>query len=159
MALLQTLARKSRSLVRMDDGRRRMMIEAVLWLTVARIATWFVPFRKIAPTMGTVMTPAQGAARMAGEPGSPDAAKVAKDIGWVVRRTADYVPFEAVCLQQALAGYWMLRRRGVVSCLHLGVVPQTALGKMKAHAWLDAAGVKVTGYPFDDDYTEIACFV
>jgi hypothetical protein len=28
-----------------------------------------------------------------------------------------------------------------------------------AHAWLDAAGVEVTGYPVANTFAEIACFV
>jgi hypothetical protein len=29
----------------------------------------------------------------------------------------------------------------------------------EAHAWLDAAGTKVTGYPVAPGFTEIACFL
>ena len=52
----------------------------------------------------------------------------------------------------------MLARRGVASVLCFGA----ARGEDKpfdAHAWLDAAGVEVTGYPVAHDFTEIACFV
>ena len=30
---------------------------------------------------------------------------------------------------------------------------------LDAHAWLDAAGVEVTGYPVAEGFAEIACFV
>jgi|HubBroStandDraft_4_1064222.scaffolds.fasta_scaffold462137_1 hypothetical protein len=30
---------------------------------------------------------------------------------------------------------------------------------LDAHAWLDAAGVKVTGYPKAENFAEIACVV
>jgi len=30
---------------------------------------------------------------------------------------------------------------------------------LDAHAWLDAAGVQVTGYPVQSKFAEIACFV
>ena len=30
---------------------------------------------------------------------------------------------------------------------------------LDAHAWLDAAGVEVTGYPVPGKFAEIACFV
>jgi hypothetical protein len=42
--------------------------------------------------------------------------------------------------------------------LHFGA----AKGKDKpidAHAWLDAAGIEVTGYPVARQFAEIACFV
>jgi hypothetical protein len=63
-----------------------------------------------------------------------------------------------VCLPQAMAARVMLKRRGVSSVMHFGA----ARGEDKpldAHAWLDAAGVEVTGYPVADQFAEIACFV
>ena len=69
-----------------------------------------------------------------------------------------YVPFKAVCLPQAMAARIMLGRRGVASVLHFGA----AKGKdrpIDAHAWLDAAGVEVTGYPVAAQFAEVACFV
>ena len=80
------------------------------------------------------------------------------EIGWAVTRAARYVPFRAVCLPQAMAARVMLRRRGVASVMHFGA----AKGEAKpfdAHAWLDAAGVEVTGYPLANGFAEIACFV
>lgn len=160
MPLLQLLARKSVSVVRMGGLRRRLMVEAFFWLAVARVALLVLPFRKVAAQLGDVLAPAEGAKRMAGIAPPPDAEAIAREIGWSVRRMADYVPFRAVCLQQALAGKAMLRRRGIVGALHLGVATGASPGAtMKAHAWLDAAGVKVTGWPFDDEYAEVACFV
>lgn len=57
-----------------------------------------------------------------------------------------------------LAARVMLKRRGVASVMHFGA----AKGETKpldAHAWLDAAGVEVTGYPVAKGFSEIACFV
>ena len=73
-------------------------------------------------------------------------------------RAARHVPFEAVCLPQAMAARIMLRRCGVASALHF----DAAKGRDKpidAYAWLDAAGVEVTGYPVAGQFAEIACFV
>ena len=160
MPLLQLLARKTSSVFRMGGKRRWLMAEAVVWLAVARVALLVLPFRKVAVHLGEVLPPREGAERMATATLPPGGDTLARDIGWAVRRMAGYVPFRSVCLQQALAGKAMLRRRGIASALHLGVATGASRGvAMKAHAWLDAAGVKVTGWPFDDDYTEVACFV
>lgn len=76
---------------------------------------------------------------------------------------ARHVPFNAVCLPQAMAARIMLKRRGVDSVLHFGArIGQNKIGPDKpidAHAWLDAAGVEVTGYPVANTFAEIACFV
>ena len=53
--------------------------------------------------------------------------------------------------------YWMSNLPFFASVLYFGA----ARGEDKpfdAHAWLDAAGVEVTGYPVAHDFTEIACF-
>jgi len=94
----------------------------------------------------------------AGDGCSAEDARLAEEIGWATVRAAEHVPFKAVCLPQAMAARIMLRRRGVASVLHFGA----AKGKDKpidAHAWLDAAGVEVTGYPVAAQFSEIACFV
>jgi len=55
-----------------------------------------------------------------------------------------------------MAARAMLDRRGVRSVIHFGTARGEAL-TLSAHAWLDAAGVEVTGYPLDQRYAEIAC--
>ena len=68
------------------------------------------------------------------------------------------MPFRAVCLPQAMAARIMLSRRGIASVLHFGA----AKGKeqpIDAHAWLDAAGVEVTGYPVATEIAESASFI
>ncbi len=104
------------------------------------------------------MAPTDSRAREAGAACDPRHAELARQIGWAIARAAAHVPFDAVCLPQAMAARVMLQRRGVASVLHLGA----AKGRDKpldAHAWLDAAGVEVTGFPVAHAFTEIACFV
>lgn len=52
----------------------------------------------------------------------------------------------------------MLERRGIGSVLHLGV-RDPIWGALKAHAWLDAGGLNVTGYPVDPALTKGGRFV
>jgi len=160
MSILRLLARKSASVVRMGGSRRRLVAEAALVLAGARFALLFIPFRKLATRLGEGLTPGDAGGRIAEIRNDAGAPVLAREIGWAVRRTARYAPFRAMCLEQALAATWMLRRRGVRGVLHLGVAlqPGTQPG-MKAHAWLDAAGIPVTGYPVTPDFTEVACFV
>ena len=66
-------------------------------------------------------------------------------------RAARYVPFKAVCLPQAMAARVMLKRRGVESVMHFGAAKGTEK-PLDAHAWLDAAGVEVTGYPVAEEF-------
>ena len=63
----------------------------------------------------------------------------------------------------AVRSAYRVERRGVDSVLHFGArIGQDKIGQDKpidAHAWLDAAGVEVTGYPVANTFAEIACFV
>jgi hypothetical protein len=166
-------ARRSlrRRLVRFAEvghRRRAVLIEAVAWLLVARLSLIFVSFPRLARRLGTLVAPADARALRAKSDNAQDQARVAEEIGWAVTRAARHVPFKAVCLPQAMAARIMLKRRGVDSVLHFGArIGQDKIGPDKigrdkpidAHAWLDAAGVEVTGYPVANTFAEIACFV
>ena len=158
MARLRSIRRLARRFGQIDNRRRALLAEAVAYLLVARLALIFVPFPRLARHLGTFVPPSDARAVQARSARPQNHARIAEEIGWAVTRSARYVPFEAVCLPQAMAARVMLKRRGVKSVLHFGA----AKGKEKpldAHAWLDAAGVEVTGYPVARDFAEIACFV
>ncbi len=115
-----------------------------------------MPFPRLARRLGAFVPPSDPRA-LAVRARTPQAA-LAQEVGWAVTRAARHVPFKAVCLPQAMAARVMLKRRGVASVMHFGA----ARGQEKAldaHAWLDAAGVEVTGYPVAKNFAEIACFV
>lgn len=59
-----------------------------------------------------------------------------RKVARIVRKVARHVPFRAVCLPQAMAAQWMLRRRGVPSRLVFGVRRGTADSGLQYHAWL-----------------------
>jgi hypothetical protein len=150
--------RRLHRFTQVGNRRRALLLEAVAWLLLARLALVFIPFPRLARRLGTFVPPADARVAQASAPRSDETARLAGEVGWAVTRAARHVPFKAVCLPQAMAARVMLRRRGVSSVLHFGA----AKGEKKpidAHAWLDAAGVEVTGYPLAKDFAEIACFV
>ena len=142
-----------------DNRRRALLAEAVACLLAARLALIFIPFPRLARHLGTFVPPADARASQAATEIAPDQAQLAVAIGWAVTRAARYVPFKAVCLPQAMAARVMLKRRGVHSVMHFGAAKGRQDKPLDAHAWLDAAGVQVTGYPVAENFAEIACFV
>lgn len=154
MALPRSIRHPLRRFAQVGNRRRVLAVEAVVCLAVARLALVIVPFPKLARRLGTAIPPQNAHANSEAD---PRAVGIAQDIGWAVTRAARYLPFSAVCLPQALAARMMLKRRGVGSVLHFGATTQAQ--RIKAHAWLDAAGVKVTGYPVAKEFVEIARFV
>jgi Transglutaminase-like superfamily len=158
MPRLRLIRHLLRRFGQIDRRRRVLLAEAVACLFVARLALIFVPFPRLARRLGTLVPPADPRAAQLRMAIGPGAARRAEEIGWAVTRAARYVPFKAVCLPQAMAARVMLKRHGIKSVMHFGA----AQGKDKpldAHAWLDAAGVEVTGYPINEGFAEIACFV
>ena len=157
MARLRSIPHRLRRFAQLGARRRAMLGEAVFWLAAARIALIAVPFPVLARRLGEFVPPTDPRVRGAG-PGPAANSAVAAEVGWAVTRAARYVPFRAVCLPQAMAARVMLRRRGVGSVLHFGAA-KGAKRPIDTHAWLDAAGIEVTGYPVANGFAEIACFV
>jgi hypothetical protein len=162
MSALTPIRRTVKSFRKVGWRRRALIGEAVVWLLALRLALILVPFPRLARTLGAFVPPADPRVAAAGAATTGDAAQLAREISWAVRRGAAHAPFKAVCLPQAMAARIMLKRRGVGSVMRFGaaIASGRAPGQpLVAHAWLDAAGVKVTGYPAARGFAEIACFV
>jgi len=152
----RTIRRSLRKFARVDGSRRVLVVEAAMCLLATRLALAFIPFPRLAGWLGTFVPPTDPRASRDRAGSSPEQASLAREVGWAVTRTARYVPFRAVCLPQAMAAQVMLRRRGVASVMRFGA---GGTEPFDAHAWLDVAGVEVTGYPVSPNLVEIACFV
>ena len=150
--------RKLRRFAEIDGRRRGLLLEAALWLLASRIALVAIPFPALARRIGVFVAPSDERVARARLACSVVDVRLAEEIGWATVSAARHVPFRAVCLPQAMAARIMLRRRGVASVLHFGAA-KGAQKPIDAHAWLDAAGVEVTGYPVAAQFSEIACFV
>jgi len=135
-----------------------LLLEAAVWLALARLAVLTIPFPRIAKRLGTFTAPGDGLQHGIPAIAAPDAVTLAKEISWAVTCAARHVPFKAVCLPQALAARQMLTRRGVSSALYFGA-SKDSVGMFESHAWLLAAGVEVTGFPVAQQFTPMACFV
>ncbi|MDF7775344.1 lasso peptide biosynthesis B2 protein [Sphingomonas sp. AOB5] len=149
---------KATRLVQVDWRERALLAEASAQLLAARLRIAILPFRTIAKDLGTFVPPADSRIAAARAPAPEDLRHAAEKIGWAVTRAAVHVPFKAVCLPQAMAAHAMLKRRGIGSAVHFGA-RRSDEKPIDAHAWLDAAGVEVTGYPVAAGMKEIGAFV
>lgn len=158
MAQSPSIARKLRTALTLGPRRQLLIVEASATMLVARVSLAIFPFRRVAKGFGAFVPPTDPRAVARAQGIGEQQARVAKAVGWAVRTSAPWMPFRSVCLQQAMAAQIMLRRRRIPSVMHFGA----AKGDQKpidAHAWLDAAGVKVTGYPVAPTMAELGCFV
>ncbi len=120
-----------RRLIAMPHRQRLLLLEAALFLGFARLVLLTLPFGRLAPWLQR--SPDRGACDIA----------TVLAVGEAVTVAARNVPWNAVCLPQAMAAKAMLARRGQGSALHLGAAK--ASDRLTAHAWLVAGGEIVVG--------------
>ena len=64
-------------------------------------------------------------------------------VGAMVERAARITLWRSMCLEKALAGRWMLRRRGIDNTMYVGMARQGQT--FVAHAWLVGEGRTLIG--------------
>jgi len=137
-------------LLRCTKADKLLLIEALTLLCWARLLIRVVPFRWIAPHLGRPM---------AESPVDVGAAErcLALRVAWAMQAVARHVPLGFVCLPQAIAAKWMLRRRRLPSTLYLGLQRQEE-SKLTAHAWLRVGDKILTGRDESINHMVIATF-
>lgn len=130
---------------------RLLLVEALLYLGGARLALLTIPFRQIAPRLGQQL-PADDAL-----PWRAPVSPTARRIGWAVETMSRHTPWESACLAQAMAGKFMLRRRGEASWLFLGTRKDEA-GNLAAHAWLRSGNEILLGAGGHETFTALTSF-
>lgn len=126
------LIRKLGRFLHISHGQRLLLLEAAVLLGAARLALLTLPFSRVVRWL-----------QRAPDSGGRDDAMVlaVRDAVTVAARN---VPWNAVCLPQAMAAKVMLARRGQGSAVHFGAARAEG-GSLAAHAWLVAGGEIVVG--------------
>jgi hypothetical protein len=149
---LQSLADVPAKWRRRPLAERRLLLEAFCLLGLARLTILAVPFKWFALTLGQTANPSPIAA-------SASQLSCAKSVGQAVRSAARYTPWQSVCLPQAVAAQWMLKRRRISATLFLGVAKdQTQPQTLAAHAWLRCGDAIITGAEDHHLFTVVATF-
>jgi hypothetical protein len=126
------LWRKLETFIAVRSADRLLVCEAVAMLALARLIVLAIPFRYMVRWLSR-----------APETDSCDEELLLR-VRAAVTMAARNVPWNAVCLPQAIAAKMMLARRGCASSLHLGA-DFDGHGKLTAHAWLVARDTVVLG--------------
>jgi len=128
-----------------------------LWLVlgVSKALIFAVSFRRLAPRLGRQSGIAPWVPLLA-----PHEEQRALLIGRAVRLTAKYTPWDSNCFPQAIAARLLLGLYRLPYILYFGLMrdPDVAAG-MKAHAWVVAGRVQVTGGTSFGRFTVVGCFV
>jgi hypothetical protein len=153
---LRRYLRGVRSFYRLSWAGRGLLLEAALWLALARLALWSLPFATVARWLGTSPHVAPVLADPERE-GAAAATAAAAGIGWAVETLAGYTPWPSLCLVQAIAALGMARRRRLPATLYLGVANSEAVD-FSAHAWVSCGSQILTGARGREQFTVIATF-
>ncbi len=139
-----------RKFLALPHADRGCLVEAGFWLGIARLAILVLPFRWIAPGLGRHM------ARSPEETGAAPA-ELLDRISWAVTTASRHLPWDCLCLAQAMAGKAMLKCRGVPCTLYLGLAKGSE-AQLQAHAWLQCGERILTGQRGMTGFTVIATF-
>ncbi len=131
-------SRKIKSFTSLPRLTRWLFAEAVFTAAYVKITLLFLPFRKVAGWLGTRQV-------HAAENDSTDNIDLVKKIRQAVKLCDKYTPWDTECYTRSLTAKIMLRRRKVPSTLYFGFCKDEH-NRLKGHAWLQSAGITVTGF-------------
>jgi len=129
-------------LSRLSWSDRALAVESLAMLAAARLFVKTTPEKKLVARIGgspVAGQPPPSAAAAA----SASSNSIAVRVGASVEHVARFTWWRSMCLEKALAGKWMLRRRGIASIMYVGMA-RTGSGFI-AHAWLVGEGQTLTG--------------
>src|SRR3954468_22981621 len=92
---------------RLSWADRRLLVEAVLWLAVARLSVLFIPLRLLSSRLGR----RGGESSM--EAHSDASARILAQIMWSLQAISRRLPWRCACMEQGIAAKMMLRRRRI----------------------------------------------
>ena len=141
--------------VSLDAASRRALLMSIVYLARA----WLIYRRQPAAALVARLKDASARSQKPAAVRSVDAEQMA----WALSTAAQWLPFRADCLIQALAADLWLERRNVARSFHLAVSRagdeatdgQTG-GAIAAHAWLEVDGKAVSGGALAPDLVRFA---
>jgi hypothetical protein len=133
---------------RLSAQRRRLLLEAIAELLVARVQLLRLPGLDWQRALGSRDGVAPGDDRRPAPDPRPVPAQLdqlSRDIGWAIGTAAARVPWRSVCLPQAIAAQHMLRRRGISGRAVVGARRSESEKPIDLHVWVVVGGRVVVG--------------
>jgi len=143
------LRQRVANLFRQSRTRQRLVVEAVIALAFARIS---VQRHGQYGAIGLI-----GERVVTVEDDQRESAPVTKDLGWAVEAAAKSVPWNSLCLTQAIAVARMLNDRELPWVLHVGLDHDDA-NALLAHAWVTSGRRVVVGGAGISAFTRLTAY-
>jgi len=133
-----------RTLTRMSWSDKALAAESLVMLAAARAFVRFTPGKSVISRIGGVSPEtSDGGSQEPAARGEAGEAGEAAGVGKMLERVSRSTWWRSMCLEKALAGRWMLRRRGIASTMYIGMARKGQ--EFIAHAWLVGDGQTITG--------------
>ena len=128
----------------LDRERRRLVLRAACWVTIASSAVALLPFRWAIRFGSAKIGRGRGIA--------------ANDCVWAVEAVSQYLPWRTKCIEKGLAVQRLLRGAGENAILHYGVRRESVGGAIEAHVWVTRGADAVIGGEGVGKFAEVASF-
>ncbi|MBL8482027.1 MAG: lasso peptide biosynthesis B2 protein [Rhodocyclaceae bacterium] len=151
---MSTIGRKLRTAARQPPFVLAWLLPVWLLLGGARALILTLSFRRLAPHLGRPLGANAWVPRL-----DPQQEQRALLIARVVYIAARHTPWISNCFPQAIAARVLLGLYSIPYALHFGLMRDPASAEMKAHAWVAAGKVRVTGGESFGQFTVVGCFV
>jgi hypothetical protein len=122
-----------RRLWQLSWAERWLLAQALVLLPLTAVALWAVGFRRWQIVLAWLAPTCDSAGR-----DEADLLREGRATARLVDAAARRGMCRASCLPRSLTLWWLLRRRGMDSHLHIGVRKET--GRFEAHAWVEWRG-------------------
>ena len=121
----------------LSENRKWLVLEAALYLLLARLALVLLPFRKMVWFLNRTTKPSRLSDAQRG--------LLRKEVSWAIVVTAEHLPGKTSCFPRGIATQAMLRRRGVAATLYYGAATLPEEG-LAAHVWVQDGEQGVVGH-------------
>lgn len=152
--MLLSLLRKARSFRRLPYFEQLWFLPAWMLLGLSRFAILAFEFRRLAPWLG-IHTQTRAWIPILNQRDEAMALHISR----IVRLASRYTPWQSNCFPQAVTARLLLGLYGVPYALFFGLARDRDTAEMKAHAWVAAGRVRVTGGNSFEQFTVVSCFV
>ena len=129
--------RLARKFWRLPANRKWLVVEAALYLLLARLVLALLPFRKLVWFLNRVPKPSRLS--------EAQRELLRKEVSWAITATAAYLPGKTVCFPRGIAAQAMLRRRGIAATFYYGAATVHDEG-LAAHVWVKDGKQGVVGH-------------
>lgn len=140
----------TRKFLHQPAARRKLIIEASLYLVWARLVLLALPFRWLTRFFNRPCSKkpvCDGFERQ----------RLRRDIRWAIQHVAEHLPGETACFPCGIAAQAMCRRRGIGATLYYGAATLPEQG-LAAHVWVLDGTEGVVGHQIANEYRIIARF-